>query len=89
MSEVSQILKEEYSLMYGRNQIFQRLRQADVLNLKNLPYQQYVSGGYFTVAKSERNGFETLTTLVRPKGMKLIVNLLLAKRSGNIGTRCT
>jgi phage antirepressor YoqD-like protein len=82
MSEVARILKEEHSLIYGRNTIFKKLRQANILNLKNIPYQQYMSGGYFKVIRAKRGGFETFMTLVRSKGIKLIKDVLLTKRTG-------
>jgi phage antirepressor YoqD-like protein len=77
MSEVARILKEEHGLMYGRNTIFKKLRQANILNLKNLPYQQYMSGGYFKVIRAKRGGFETSMTLVRAKGIRFIRDILL------------
>ena len=80
MSEVSKILKEKHSLIYGRNAIFQRLRQADVLNLNNIPYQQYAHSRYFKVIRAKRGGFETSMTLVRPSGIKLIRDVLLKRR---------
>jgi phage antirepressor YoqD-like protein len=82
MSQVAQILKEEHGLIYGRNTIFKKLRQANILNLKNLPYQQYMSGGYFKVIRAKRGGFETSMTLVRAKGIKLIKDVLSTKRPG-------
>ena len=37
----------------GRNRIFQLLREKEILNNSNQPYQQFVDRGYFRVIESK------------------------------------
>lgn len=48
MREVSALLK----LPFGRNTLFARLREAEVLMPDNLPYRRYIDAGYFQVVET-------------------------------------
>jgi len=80
MSEVSQLLNEKYNIECGKITLFRILREAGILNYRNLPYQKFVNEGCFIVIRSTRNGFDNMTTLVLPKGLELILDLLLKRR---------
>lgn len=75
MLQVSKILK-----ISGRNKIFKILRDNNILmsigERKNLPYQQYIDLGYFSVViKLKLIGNQVLefpTTTVTPKGLEYI-----------------
>lgn len=62
---------------YGRNKLFEFLREVKVLRANNLPYQEYIDRGYFSVRQYSithmTTGIENKTqTLVTPKGMSYI-----------------
>ena len=71
----------------GRNRLFEFLRNSNVLQSNNLPYQKYIDAGYFRVIESKYvtpNG-ETkisLKTVVFQKGVAYI-NKLLSKAVEN------
>lgn len=70
------------TLGYGRNKLFQFLRDQKVLRSNNLPYQEYIDRGYFDVRQYSithfTSGIENKTqTLVTPKGMAYIHDLLI------------
>jgi Rha family phage regulatory protein len=65
------------TLGYGRNKLFEFLREIKVLRGNNLPYQEYIDRGYFAVRQYSvthyTTGIENKTqTLVTPKGMAFI-----------------
>jgi phage antirepressor YoqD-like protein len=49
MKEVSAMLK----LSYGRNTLFRKLREANVLMDDNLPYRSHINNGYFIVVETK------------------------------------
>ena len=71
----------------GRNRLFEFLRNSNVLQSNNIPYQKYIDAGYFRVIESKyvtSNG-ETkisLKTVVFQKGVAYI-NKLLSKEIEN------
>lgn len=71
----------------GRNRLFEFLRNSNVLQSNNIPYQKYIDAGYFRVIESKYvtpNG-ETkisLKTVVFQKGVAYI-NKLLSKAAEN------
>ena len=71
----------------GRNRLFEFLRNSNVLQSNNIPYQKYIDAGYFRVIESKYvtpNG-ETkisLKTVVFQKGVAYI-NKLLSKAVEN------
>ena len=71
----------------GRNRLFEFLRNSNVLQSNNIPYQKYIDAGYFRVIESKyvtTNG-ETkisLKTVVFQKGVAYI-NKLLSKAVEN------
>ena len=71
----------------GRNRLFEFLRNSNVLQSNNIPYQKYIDAGYFRVIESKyvtSNG-ETkisLKTVVFQKGVAYI-NKLLSKAVEN------
>lgn len=69
------MLKKELGITCGGNTIYKKLRVAGILNLRNLPYQQFIT--HFKVIRAKRGRLETSMTLVRPRVIKLIRNVLL------------
>jgi anti-repressor protein len=73
-------------LPYGRNTLFQRLREMGVLitggTRHNLPKQRYVEAGYFTVKEStythERETHVRFTALATQKGVEWLRRKLLS-----------
>lgn len=78
MNEVSKVLAIKG---YGRNNLFEFLRDKGVLDRYNVPYQRYVDAGYFRVIEQKymKNGEPQVTTktLVYQKGIDAIRKLLL------------
>lgn len=78
MNEVSKVLGIKG---YGRNNLFEFLRDKGVLDRYNVPYQRYVDAGYFRVIEQKymKNGEPQVTTktLVYQKGVDAIRKLLL------------
>lgn len=78
MNEVSKVLAIKG---YGRNNLFEFLRDRGVLDRYNVPYQRYVDAGYFRVIEQKymKNGEPQVTTktLVYQKGVDAIRKLLL------------
>ena len=51
------------------NKLFELLRNDHILMKDNLPYQEYISRGYFEVNVTEKNGYTFSTTYVTNKGL--------------------
>ena len=70
MNEVSKVLNIKG---YGRNNLFEFLRENKVLDRWNVPYQRYVDNGWFRVIEQhyQKNGEPIVTTktLVYQKGV--------------------
>lgn len=70
MNEVSKVLNIKG---YGRNNLFEFLRENNVLDRWNVPYQRYVDNGWFRVIEQhyQKNGEPIVTTktLVYQKGV--------------------
>ena len=68
------------SLGYGRNKLYDFLREKKVLMKDNLPYQRFIDNGYFTVKENpiDKGGFvkNHSQTYVSAKGFNYIDNLL-------------
>jgi phage antirepressor YoqD-like protein len=64
----------EKTLDVGRNKLFRFLRYANILDKNNIPYQQYIDRGYFTVKikPGEHIDKNFSVTLVSPKGLEYI-----------------
>ena len=64
----------------GRNKLFEILRERDILQNNNLPYQKYIDAGYFRIIEQKYNvGDEvriSLKTLVYQKGIDYIRKIL-------------
>jgi anti-repressor protein len=76
------------TLGIGRNKLFDFLREKKVLMKNNLPYETYVSRGYFEVRQYTITHFTTglenkTQTLVTPKGMAWIHSLLTTQQEAN------
>lgn len=63
-------------LKTGRNRLFRFLRNKGVLMKDNVPYQRYISQGYFTIRERTVCGFNTVQTLVTAKGVDFIGELI-------------
>lgn len=70
MNEVAKVLDVKG---YGRNKLFEFLRENSVLDRWNVPYQKYVDNGWFRVIEQhyQKNGEPIITTktLVYQKGV--------------------
>lgn len=77
MSAVCKVL----GLKYGCITLYKHLVKLGVLNQNHIPYQEYISRGYFKVCEGEvedsyENVHVTLTTKVYQKGVNFIMKLL-------------
>lgn len=75
----------------GRNKLFEFLRYKKILQGDNIPYQKYVTAGYFKVVEGKyevnENVVVTKTTYVKQKGIDYIRKLLSKKEdNGNAET---
>lgn len=66
---------------YGRNNLFEYLREKKVLDNNNIPYQKYVDAGYFRVIEQKYNkgNGETainIKTLIYQRGLDFIRKLI-------------
>lgn len=78
------------TLGYGRNKLFEFLREIKVLRGNNMPYQEFLDRGYFDVRQYSithmTSGIENKTqTLVTPRGMAYIHDKLV--QHGKIADR--
>ena len=77
MNDVAKILN---IAGYGRNKLFEFLRDNNILDRNNVPYQRYVDNGYFRVIEQKymKNGEQVVTTktLVYQKGVNAIRKML-------------
>lgn len=80
MNEVAKVIDVRG---YGRNNLFEFLRNAGILDRFNRPYQRYVDCGWFRVIEQHytKNGEEMISTktLVYQKGVDAIRKKLLEK----------
>lgn len=79
MSEVAKLLKFKVNNKpIGRNILFSILRDNNLLNEYNQPYQKYINQGYFEVRQTYNSytGEPLYTTLVTSKGIEYIFKLL-------------
>ena len=79
MNDVAKVLEIKG---YGRNKLFEFLREKGVLDRYNVPYQKYVDCGWFRVIEQKymKNGEPQVTTktLVYQKGVNAIRKMLNA-----------
>ena len=65
----------------GRNNIFEFLRDHNILRYNNEPYQQYVNAGYFKIIekdfKIDGQTMISSKTMVTQKGLKYIIKKLM------------
>lgn len=77
MDQVAKVL----DMGIGRNKLFEFLRQRNVLQSNNIPYQRYVDAGWFrTIEQHYQKGYEpciNTKTLVYQKGVDGIRKMLL------------
>ena len=83
MNEVAKVLNIKG---YGRNNLFEFLRENKVLDRWNVPYQRYVDNGWFRVIEQhyQKNGEPVVTTktLVYQKGVDSIRKMIGVKAHG-------
>ena len=82
MAEVAKVL----NCGVGRNRIFQLLREKEILNNSNQPYQKFVDRGYFRVIESKftlPDGTTriNLKTVVFQKGLDFIRSVVVGNKS--------
>ena len=78
MSEVAKVLKFKVNNRpIGRNILFSILRDSNILNEYNQPYQRFINLGYFEVKQTFNSytGEPLYTTLVTSKGIDYIFKL--------------
>ena len=79
MNEVAKVLAIPG---YGRNNLFEFLREQKILDRFNVPYQRYVDRGWFRVIEQKyiKNGEPVITTktLVYQKGVNAIKKKIMA-----------
>ena len=79
MGKMAKLLKDE-DINIGRNRLFSWLRKKKILMSNNMPYQQYIDGGYFHVKESVFDtpyGTKTQqTTMITGKGQIYITEKL-------------
>lgn len=85
MGEVAKVLKIKG---YGRNNLFEFLRNKKVLQRNNQPYQKYIDLGYFRVVETKFNKPNgdigiNIKTLVYQKGLDYIRRLVLKEVGEN------
>ena len=77
MNDVAKVLDVKG---YGRNKLFQYLRDNNILDSWNKPYQRYVDSGWFRLIEQRymKNGEQTIgfKTLVYQKGIDQIRKML-------------
>ena len=82
MNEVAKVLNVKG---YGRNNLFEFLRENKILQNNNVPYQRYVDNGWFRVIEQKymKNGEPVVTTktLVYQKGVDAIRKMLKGVRN--------
>ena len=82
MNEVAKVLNIKG---YGRNNLFEFLRNEGILDGRNVPYQRYVDCGWFRVIEQKymRNGEPNISikTLVYQKGVNAIRKKVLEKEN--------
>ena len=79
MGEVAKLLKFKIkNRPLGRNTLFEILRNNDILDRYNQPYQRFINQGYFEVRQTFNSytGEPYYTTLVTSKGIEYIFKLL-------------
>ena len=80
MNEVAKVLAIKG---YGRNNLFEFLREEKILDKFNVPYQRYVDAGWFRVIEQKymKNGEQIITTktLVYQKGVDGIRKKILGE----------
>lgn len=80
MGEVAKVIARKG---YGRNNLFEFLRQSRVLDDRNVPYQSYVDKGWFRVIEQhyQKDGepMISIKTLVYQKGVDGIRKMLAAE----------
>ena len=81
MNEVAKVLNIKG---YGRNNLFEFLREKKVLDRWNVPYQRYVDNGWFRVIEQhyQKNGEPVITTktLVYQKGVDGIRRMIAKEK---------
>lgn len=85
MATTSKILRfqapQRKNKVIGRNQMFQILRELSILQSDkrnwNLPFQEFIDQGYFSVLTKDYNGNRiNATVFVLPRGIEFIMHLL-------------
>ena len=79
MNAMAKLAADEH-FKIGRTRLFRWLKYMGVLMANNLPYQQFIDRGYFSVKESvfEVDGMKKTyqQTLVTGKGQRFVINLL-------------
>lgn len=85
MNEVAKVLAIKG---YGRNNLFEFLRNEGILDRWNVPYQRYIDNGWFRVIeqKYQKNGEPVVSTktLVYQKGVDAIRKKILTNGKGEL-----
>jgi len=66
---------------FGRNKMFDKLKELKILMKNRMPYQQYIDSGVFVVIENESKGKLSFTTRVTGKGQAYLTNRLKKERN--------
>jgi len=83
ISEITKML----NLPYGRTKLYRTLREKEILNSQNIPYQEYRDSGYFILHEKFRqnNAIQSDTVLlVTESGLNFIKILLNSDLNANL-----
>lgn len=76
IGQVAKMITETTQRKMGRTKLFKILREEKILDSKNIPYQKYVSAGYFrvvlTIKQMSEENILISTPVVYPKGIDFI-----------------
>lgn len=82
IGQVAKMITETTQRKIGRTKLFKILREEKILDSKNIPYQKYVSAGYFrvvlTIKQTSEENIIISTPVAYPKGIDFIRKKLVA-----------
>ena len=80
VGDFAKYISDHRHYVIGRNRLFKILRNEDILQKNNVPYQIYIDRGYFEVQEQPIEIGNThvinRTTLITPKGQEWLVKLI-------------
>lgn len=77
IGDFAKIVSGSNGVNYGRNRLFAELRDHKILNTNNVPYQQFITAGYFTVIETLRYGVPYSVTRITGVGQEWLTAKLI------------